>query len=292
MGHSSPHLTLLSSPIGASFARFRRQDMCLVIVTHDDYKLYMQNMREAIEVFHLLFLKQLGSRVDKNLWVLKGGCNLRFFLKSVRYSEDMDIDVHTMAPTTLRRNVNTILNSTSFASILKSFQLATVQYSEPKQTGTTQRWKIRLRMPVSDQEVPTKIEFSRRGVDKGIVFEPVDGELLHRYRLSPMLATHYTKETAFLQKVTALAKRGETQARDIFDLKLLIDAGATPADLQPTQKPLFTAACQRALALRHTDFNSQVVAYLPPEWQDYYSDRLAWDDLQKMVSETLHRLTK
>lgn len=250
----------------------------------------MQNLRQATEVFHLLFLKQLGSRIDKNLWVLKGGCNLRFFLKSIRYSEDMDLDVHTMARETLRRNVNAILTSQPFASILRAQKLGMVQYSEPKQTDTTQRWKVRLQMLVSGQELPTKIEFSRRGLDEGFAFEPVDGELLHSYRLSPMLASHYTKGTAFLQKVNALANRGETQARDVFDLKLLIDAGATPEILKPEQTALITAACERALSVRFDDFTAQVVAFLPPEWQDYYSNRATWDGLQEAVMETLHRL--
>lgn len=250
----------------------------------------MWNARQAIEVFHLLFLKQLGSRMDKNLWVLKGGCNLRFFLKSIRYSEDMDLDVHTMAGETLRRNMNAILTSQQFASILRAQKLAIVQYSEPKQTNTTQRWKVRLRMLVSEQELPTKIEFSRRGLDGGFAFEPVDGGLLSGYRLSPMLVSHYTKEAAFLQKVSALANRGETQSRDVFDLKLLIDAGAAPSKLGPGQTPLFATASERALAVRYDDFAAQVVAYLPPDWQDYYSTRAAWDDLQEAVVETLHRL--
>jgi len=43
MGHSPPHLTLESLPIGASFARFHRQDMFLVIVTHDDYELSIED---------------------------------------------------------------------------------------------------------------------------------------------------------------------------------------------------------------------------------------------------------
>jgi len=249
----------------------------------------MLNFRQAIEVFHLLFLKQLGSRVDKNLWALKGGCNLRFFLKSIRYSEDMDFDVHTIAKDTLRRNVNTILGSQAFVGILKTQKLAIVQYSEPKQTETTQRWKVRLRMLGSEQELPTKIEFSRRGLDEGLVFEPVDGELLHLYRLSPMLASHYTKERAFLQKVSALANRSETQARDIFDLKLLLDAGAAPAKLASAQTAMFAAASERALELGYDAFAAQVVAYLPQEWQDYYANRAAWESLQEAVVETLQR---
>lgn len=48
---------------------------------------------QVVEQFHLLFLAQLGRRLDKKFCVLKGGCNLRFFHQSVRLSEDLDLDV-------------------------------------------------------------------------------------------------------------------------------------------------------------------------------------------------------
>ncbi|NGX62677.1 MAG: hypothetical protein KR126chlam6_00075 [Candidatus Anoxychlamydiales bacterium] len=40
---------------------------------------------EHIELFHLYFLEQLNLVMDKRLYVLKGGCNLRFFLKSILF---------------------------------------------------------------------------------------------------------------------------------------------------------------------------------------------------------------
>ena len=64
---------------------------------------------QAVERFHLVFLAQLGTRMDKKLYALKGGCNLRFFWKSIRYSKDIDFDVHTIAKETLRNNIRKIL---------------------------------------------------------------------------------------------------------------------------------------------------------------------------------------
>ena len=48
-------------------------------------KLY--SPREAVELFHLVLIDLLGRKVDKKLYALKGGCNLRFFFKSFRPSE-------------------------------------------------------------------------------------------------------------------------------------------------------------------------------------------------------------
>jgi hypothetical protein len=61
-----------------------------------------------LEQFHLLFLAQLGEKVDKKGYALKGGCNLRFFLKSVRYSEDMDLDAGGIDTHVLRDRVRSI----------------------------------------------------------------------------------------------------------------------------------------------------------------------------------------
>lgn len=45
------------------------------------------------EVFHLEFLRYLAADMPTGFWALKGGVNLRLFFRSIRYSEDMYIDV-------------------------------------------------------------------------------------------------------------------------------------------------------------------------------------------------------
>ena len=117
---------------------------------------------EATEHFHLVFLGQLSKRVAQNLFALKGGCNLRFYFKSVRYSEDIDFDVHKISLETLRSNVRNVLKSKAFIDTLRAEGIEIAQTSEPKQTDTTQRWKVLLRLKDVEREIPTKIEFSRR----------------------------------------------------------------------------------------------------------------------------------
>ena len=40
--------------------------------------------RQFVELFHLLFLDLLGRKLDKRFYVLKGGCNVRFFIRNCR----------------------------------------------------------------------------------------------------------------------------------------------------------------------------------------------------------------
>lgn len=250
----------------------------------------MWNDRQAIEIFHLLFLRAFGARADKALFCLKGGCNLRFFLKSIRYSEDMDLDIQTMAPGTLTNNVNRVLDAESFAQSLRAQGLEIIRAIQPKQTPTTQRWKMTLRLLESGAEVPTKIEFSRRGLDADRTLEPVDAELIRSYRLYPVIVQHYSVDAALAQKVAALALRDQVQARDVFDLKLLLDAGGGNTELPTRAAAHLAAAIDNAIAVDYDAFAGQVLAYLAPEYQDHYRGRKAWNVLQDQVVAGLEAL--
>jgi predicted nucleotidyltransferase component of viral defense system len=240
----------------------------------------------AVEKFHLLFLTQLGARVDKKLYALKGGCNLRFFWKSIRYSEDIDFDVHTIARETLRKNVNQIFDASGFRQILRSAKMEIALRSEPKQTDTTQRWKVHLRIEGSAPELPTRIEFFRRKFDKGILFEPIDPDVARSHDLRPVLASHYGLEAALAQKIDALASRAQTQARDVFDLAWLIERGGQKLEFRGDKKKV-EAACGNAMSVSFDQFKSQVVAYLQPEYQEYYGTHKAWNSLQENVVRIL-----
>jgi len=249
----------------------------------------MESERQAIEIFHLLFLRSFGARVDKSLFALKGGCNLRFFHRSIRYSEDMDLDIRTMATGTLRSNVDAVLAGDAFRHALRAQTLLIDSISAPKQTATTQRWKIALRVGEARSPVPTKIEFSRRALDPGLEVAPVEAALIRRYRLYPVIVQHYGAATAFAQKIAALALRSETQARDIFDLDLLLgDAGT--ASLAEEPRSLLPAAIDNAMTIGFDDFRGQVVAYLEPAHQKDFASRESWETLQERVVDALRGL--
>lgn len=249
----------------------------------------MWNDRQAIEVFHPLFLRALAARVDPAFFVLKGGCNLRFFFKSIRYSQDIDLDVRSGAVDTLKKYVEALLASPPFLNMLRAQRLAVEAVTSAKQTGTTQRWKLQIRVGDSPQAIPTKIEFSRRQFNTDLVLEAVDAELVNRYRLYAVFTQHYTPAVAFLHKVQALALRNQTQARDLFDLKLLLDMNARPPAGNELNRVL-PAAVENAMTIDYDDFAGQVLAYLEPEYQDRYRSRKVWETLQAEVVEALGTL--
>ena len=142
------------------------------------------NPRESVELFHLLFLSQLGRKIDKKLYALKGGCNMRFYFKSVRYSEDMDIDIQIINKDTLFKNVNNLLSSMPFNTILQAQGIEILRASSPKQTSTTQRWKIELKSRHTALPLHTKVEFSRRDAfEDNVICEPVDSQIIRKYKI-------------------------------------------------------------------------------------------------------------
>jgi hypothetical protein len=244
--------------------------------------------KQSIEIFHLIFLSHLGRKLDKQKWALKGGCNLRFFFRSPRYSDDMDLDIQGIPVDVLREKVNSIISGRPFRTVLEVRGIAIEHVTEHKQTGTTQRWKFGLSVPSLEQPIPTKIEFSRRGLEVGSVFEPVSPEVVLFYELGPLMANHYPAPVVWRQKIGAIVSRTAPQARDVFDLHLLLEAGLKPVDgLSSDTKRDLAQAKEYILNIDFGQFKSQVVSYLEPDIQDHYDSAKTWDAMRWRLIEAL-----
>lgn len=244
--------------------------------------------RAAIELFHLVVLDLLGRKVDKKLYALKGGCNLRFFFKSFRYSEDMDLDVSAaLSKDKLQVIMNRLLESKTIEQILDVKGIKMQERSSPKQTDTTQRWKFALMVPRSSVPLRTKIEFSRWGMKTNLAFESVDANLIRAYELAPIMASHYQRVDACVQKVIALATRRQIQARDVFDLHLLLTSGIDSAVLYDKAAKYIDKAKDNVWAVSYDMFKSQVVSCLHPEYQAQYSSPDLWDSMILTVVNVL-----
>jgi len=243
--------------------------------------------RQYVELFHLLFLSQLGRKLDKKIYALKGGCNMRFFFKSPRYSEDIDIDVQMITVDILRKRVNSILKSKPFMDILQVRDIEIEHITEQKQTETTQRWKLGLFVPQIEKPLPTKIEFSRRGLEEPIIFERISPEIIRAYELYPIMANHYPAEVVCQQKIRALLTRSVTQARDLFDFHLLLVSRVKKIILNEDLRQNLIKVKENILSIDYATYKSQVISYLEPEDQSQYESEEIWDSMKLLVIEAL-----
>ena len=244
------------------------------------------------EVFHFSFLDRLLKISDPDMYVLKGGVNLRFFFHSPRYSEDMDLDVLAGSVDTLRKNGYKILRDGAFKRSLLTYGIADIEVNDPakaKQTKTTQRFRFGL-ITTANQRLPTKVEFSRRSnlVDnhvKGMV----DPEIARQYHRLSYRCNHYPGEDAVFQKIQALAGRPVTQARDVFDLSLL-HAGGYTSSIQSNKnltKELREKASEALISLTYDDYKGHVVEFIDTDNREHYDSPSAWEQLQETILELL-----
>jgi predicted nucleotidyltransferase component of viral defense system len=248
---------------------------------------------QVVEAFHLVFLRTLETKVDRSLYIVKGGVNLRAWFGSPRYSEDLDLDVLGGETFELRDKVNALLKGPAFQALLRTQQITVARETTPKQTETTQRWKFQLAAVGQVRHLHTKIEFSRRGSDEEYSLEPALAEIVRPYGIPTPTANHYTAEAATRQKIGALAGRPSPQARDVWDLDHLFRMSA--AESKPLPPPFarrLDDALERVMDMPYEAFKGQVVPYLAADHQEIFGNPVAWQRIQDLVVGRLLELKR
>lgn len=245
----------------------------------------------AIEQFQLAFLEVATTQLPPSDYALKGGGNLRFFLRSRRRSRDLDLDYLGTRFGQFADRVERVFASRALTELLSTREIRLQRPRSVKDTGTLKRWKIAL--AASGMEGTwSKIEFSAREVRHEAEFEPIDADLARRLRGRAVSLKHYPPLAAIEQKVRALAQRGETQPRDVFDLDHLMrefpDAFAQ-ARLEPA---LVRAALSRAWELSYDDYLKLVVEYLEEDFVSLYGSEDAWNGIALRVTAQLEARLK
>ncbi len=246
-----------------------------------------------VEAFHLVFLRLLEARLDRAGWVVKGGVNLRFWFGSPRCSEDLDLDAIGGEPHQLRETVDKLFVATAFTTLLRAQELTLTRITRPKQTETTQRWKLELQPGGGLTPLHTKVEFSRRGDRDDFVLEPALAAITRLHGVPTPTANHYTAPAAIRQKIGALAGRAEPQARDVFDLEhLLRTTGADAHPLPPRLRAMLPAALDRVMEMPFAAFGAQVVPFLTPEEQEIHGTPDSWDRIRELGLDRLLELQR
>ena len=249
---------------------------------------YSYDNLQIREIFHIEFLRNLTGKIRPSCYALKGGGNMRLFFGSVRYSEDMDMDVNTIPVNVLRDTVMKIVTSPRFQNELKPFGIERIlppDIGKAKQTGTTQRFKIHV-LTHRGEDLFTKIEFSRRQSYGNAVVYPVPEKVLRRYGIPPLIVSHYDAETTVMQKINALVNRKTVQARDVFDLYTLsahiLPSGYGKAKIEPA---VLKTAGENIFSVSFRQFRDTVLEYLAKEDRMVYENEGLWDEIKLKVSE-------
>ena len=246
------------------------------------------------ELFHLTLLRHLGARLSGRSYAVKGGICLRFFHRSARLSEDMDLDiVSNVRPETLRNAVDSVLGGQALLSSLMPARVLQLTATKPKQTETTQRWKVSLHL-AGGESLPTRLEFSRRKDHIEFAAGVPDAELLRRHRLPPFAARFYPAPAMAAQKVAALAAPARNALRDLFDLHhLFFTLGVKPEDVAgEIAQSTVSAAAAKVAGFAFRDFKEQVLPYLSEGLIGLYQDSAAFERQKDEVERVLIGMLK
>lgn len=241
----------------------------------------------AIELFHAAFLQVATTQLPVADFALKGGGNLRFFLRSKRRSANLDLDYIGRTFAGFAGRMDKVMASRALRELLRVREITLLfEGRRATDTDTVKRWKVKLARP-GMAEASSKIEFSNREPVGEPVFEQTDTELARRFGAVAVRLNHYPPVHAIEQKVNALARRSDAEPRDVFDLDQLClqyDGALANAVLDAD---LTRAAIDRAKEITYAAYRELVAEYLDEDFVPIYGSEQAWND---MVARVVRRL--
>jgi len=249
------------------------------------------------ELVHLLIMQELGEVRRGGGVILKGGVNLRLFFGSPRYSEDMDLDGSIDGSRDIRSRIARLFDDRDFTRRLQTFGIRGLDPGEGpnKDTETTFRYKFGV-IGAGGVRYPTKVEVSFRAhhASDVVVAESPAKTALESYGLHPFEVRHYALESAVRQKIQALAGRREAQARDVFDLSMLVPAAPAAPLLeflaQTASTDQLEEAHARALTISYDEYRGQVLEFLDEPHRALQSTEAAWDDMRLRVAALIEAI--
>ncbi len=209
----------------------------------------------------------------------------------------MDLDGTVEASATIRDALKGLVGGTGFARGLRPFGVRDLDPGEGpnKDTDTTFRYKFGV-IVTGGIRYPTKVEVSFRDrpeTDKTAIESP-DPEILQAYGVDGFEIRHYVREAAVRQKLGALGGRREAQARDVFDLYLLVPHTAPDELIRYLAKALpastLKEAQARALAITYEEYVGQVIEFLGERARATHGNENAWDEMRLHVAGLTERV--
>lgn len=235
------------------------------------------------EIVQAKLLSSIFAHSLRNELVLKGGMAMRATRGSMRYTKDIDLaGSPDVSVNRIAGRINAAISALRRDGMIEDFTV-----SMPKQTETTQRWKIGGR--IGGVAINLTVEVSRRDripeehVDH-VVWSPP-----REYGLSPILIDAFDASLLAASKTACLMDISREAARDFFDLWILVKANVEP----PISliRRFGREALERSIAnieakLEKMDFGmvkDELLPFLP----DYFARRMdeaLWDDIRLTAS--------
>jgi predicted nucleotidyltransferase component of viral defense system len=182
----------------------------------------LEGDQAALELAQVRVLSSIFNKVVNREILLKGGFAMRVIANSSRPTKDIDLQANGASFERVQGLVRSAINDLVKCNILDD-----IKVTEPKQTDTTQRWKINGRIKDGETPVHLTIEVSRRGLIADNLINSVSFER-RGFGVPPAIIECFSPTAIAAAKFEAMASPTRESPRDIFDLDVLIRMKAEP----------------------------------------------------------------
>jgi predicted nucleotidyltransferase component of viral defense system len=246
----------------------------------------------ALELTQVRVLSAIFNKVVNREILLKGGFAMRVAANSARPTKDIDLQANGASMERVQGLVRSAINELTKSNILDD-----VKISEPKQTETTQRWKIGGRIKGGETPVHLTIEVSRRGLIPSDLTQAIRFER-QGTGVPPAIIECYSPKAIAAAKFEALSSPMREAPRDIFDLDVLISMRVEPPvhifANKYTEQELLEKLQIVSHKLDKMDFEtvkSQLLPHMPPEMKKNFG-AAEWENMRLntylMIDQWVH----
>lgn len=184
--------------------------------------------QQMLEFLEAKMLKSIFEQAINGRLVLKGGLAMRLVYKSARSTQDIDLNAdNTLSTEALIKSMKKAITST-LQELKTAGLILDGKFSIPKQTDTVCRWKINCTLR-NKEPLSFKIEVSRRArIENSSVQELSKAVTYESLTVPSALIEVLSREYLVTSKIAALLADNRSKTRDLFDLFIMIEAGAAP----------------------------------------------------------------
>lgn len=243
----------------------------------------IQDSHVARDLVQARLLGAIFSNSVRNEIALKGGFAMRVLTGSKRFTKDIDLAASPTIPTQIVQSyIRKAINDLRGTGMIQDLII-----SEPKQTDTTQRWKIGGK--VGNHEINLTVEVSRRNRLEPSSIEKIPYQCMPGKNGAVPIAC-INLENMVTAKLDCLNSPIREAPRDIYDLFLMIKM-----DVKPTPEALKKYGAENIARLKDQlwaklekmDFptaQQQLISFLPPDVAKTITADV-WDEVRLEVGD-------
>jgi len=250
----------------------------------------------AIDRCQVGLLREVASQMGNRL-VLKGGMAMRAAFGSLRLTKDIDFDRDSsLGQDALKKSLERLLMRAAVGA-----RISAAKALITKDTATTVRARLEG-ATAGGEPVRFEVEVSGRSMPLPDVLRTVTVAAPAVYAMAPFSVLTYTNDALAAMKIGAALSQNRYAARDLYDLRDLIQAGVDPiALLTRTDRWVLEDFAQRALdkleMLSYSLAEQELLPYLPVHEREALTED-AWisttitvaEHIQDWCSAALRRL--